>query len=111
MIDTDDPLLVGEETTYVIQITNQGTAPDRDVTLNVALPDNLEVVSASGATEGTISGRNVSFEPYPVLGAKQIIEFRVVAKAVAEGDARFKAQMNSELLKNPVPEQEATQVY
>ena len=111
VIDTDDPLLVGEETTYVIQITNQGTAPDRDVTLDVALPDNLEVVSASGATEGTISGRNVSFEPYPVLGAKQIIEFRVVAKAVAEGDARFKAQMNSELLKNPVPEQEATQVY
>ena len=111
VIDTDDPLLAGEETTYVIQITNQGTAPDRDVALDVALPSNLEVVSAAGATEGTISGRDISFEPYPVIGPKEIIEFRVVAKAVAEGDARFKAEMKSELLKTPVPEEESTQVY
>ncbi|WP_269525910.1 DUF11 domain-containing protein [Coraliomargarita parva] len=111
VIDTEDPLLVGEETTYILQITNQGTAPDTNVTLNVALPSNLEVVSASGATQGTISGRNVSFAAYPVLKAKEIIEFRVKAKAVTEGDARFKAQMNSDLLKSPVPEEESTQVY
>ncbi|MFW5874021.1 MAG: DUF7507 domain-containing protein [Verrucomicrobiota bacterium] len=111
VIDTEDPLLVGEDTTYVIQITNQGTAPDTNVKLDVALPENLEVVSAAGATQGRISGRDVSFEAYPTLNAKEIIEFRVVAKAVAEGDARFKAEMESDLLKTPVPEEEATQVY
>jgi len=111
VIDTDDPLLVGEQTTYIIQITNQGTARDTNVTLDVALPGNLEVVSAAGATEGTISGNNVSFSAYPVLAAKEIIEFRVVAKAVSEGDARFRAKMDSDLLKSPVPEEESTQVY
>jgi len=111
VIDTEDPLLVGEETTYVIQVTNQGTARDTNVSLEVALPQNLEVVSASGDTQGSISGRKVSFAPYASLAAKQIIEFRVVARAVAEGDARFKAQMNSDLLKTPVPEEESTQVY
>jgi len=111
VIDTEDPLLEGEQTTYVIQITNQGTAQDTNVALNVALPSQLKVVSASGDTKGTISGNNVSFAAYPVLKAKEIIEFRVVAEAVAEGDARFKAEMKSDLLRTPVPEVESTQVY
>jgi len=111
VIDTEDPLLVGEETTYVIQITNQGTAQDTNVGLKVQLPSELSVVSAAGDTAGTISGNNVNFAPYAVLNAKEIIQFRVVAKAVSVGDARFRAQMSSDLLKTPVPEEEATQVY
>ncbi|WP_158279925.1 DUF7507 domain-containing protein [Coraliomargarita sinensis] len=111
VIDTEDPLLEGEQTTYVVQITNQGTAQDTNVTLDVALPGELKVISASGDTKGTISGNKVSFAAYPVLKAKEIIEFRVVAEAVSEGDARFKAQMDSDLLRSPVPEEEATQVY
>jgi len=111
VIDTEDPLLVGEQTTYVIQITNQGTARDTNVGLKVQLPGSLKVVSAAGDTQGTISGNNVDFAAYPVLAAKEIIEFRVVAEAVSEGDSRFKAQMSSDLLKTPVPEEEATQVY
>lgn len=111
VIDTEDPLLLGEQTTYVIQITNQGTAQDTNVALKVALPGQLKVVSAAGDTQGTISGNNVNFAAYPVLKAKEIIEFRVIAEAVTEGDARFKAQMTSDLLRTPVPEEEATQVY
>lgn len=111
VIDTEDPLLVGEQTTYVIQITNQGTAPDTNVALDVALPPELKLVKASGDSQGTISGNNVKFAPYQVLEAKQIIEFRVVAEAVREGDARFRAEMKSDLLRTPVPEVEATQVY
>ena len=111
VIDTEDPLLVGEQTTYVIQITNQGTAPDTNVALEVQLPAELKVVSAAGDTQGTITENNVSFAPYPTLNAKQIIEFRVVAEAVGEGDARFRAQMISDLLRTPVPEEESTQVY
>jgi uncharacterized repeat protein (TIGR01451 family) len=111
VIDTEDPLLIGEETTYVVQITNQGTAADTNVSLAVQLPANLSLVSAAGDTQGTITGNNVAFAPYGALNAKEIIQFRVVAQAVAEGDARFKAQMSSDLLKTPVPEEEATQVY
>jgi len=111
VIDTEDPLLVGDQTTYIIQITNQGTAADTNVTLDAVLPSNLEVVSAEGDTQGTISGRNVSFAPVSILQAKEIVEFRIQARATAEGDARFRAKMNSDLLKSPVPEEEATQVY
>ncbi|MDG1242029.1 MAG: hypothetical protein P8P52_05640 [Opitutae bacterium] len=111
VIDTEDPLLVGEETTYVIQITNQGTAADTNVGLQIQLPSELSVVSAAGDSIGTISENNVNFAPYAILNAKEIIQFRVVAKAVSVGDARFRAQMSSDMLKSPVPEEEATQVY
>lgn len=111
VIDTDDPLLVGEQTTYVIQITNQGTARDTNVSLDIALPANLRVVSATGATRANIAGNSIQFRVYPILNPKEIIEFRVIAEAIAEGDARFRARMNSDLLRTPVPEEEATQVY
>ena len=111
VIDTEDPLLIGEETTYIIQVTNQGTATDTNVVLDVQLPAELKLLSAAGDTQGTITGNTVNFAAYPALQAKEIIQFRVVAQAVAEGDSRFKAQLNSDLLQTPLPEEEATQVY
>lgn len=69
------------------------------------------MVFAAGDSKGTISGKNVSFAPYSVLNAEEIIQYRVVAKAVAEGDSRVKAEINSDLLKAPVTEVKSTQVY
>lgn len=111
VIDTVDPILVGEQTTYIIQMTNQGTAADSNVGLEVQLPSQMKLISASGDTQGTIDGNNVSFAPIPELGAKQILEYRVVAEGIERGDARFRAQMSSDMLTKPVPEEEATQVY
>ena len=111
VLDTQDPLIVGEETTYIIQVANQGTAADTNITLDIQVPDGLEIISVDGDTEGTITGNEISFAPYPMLNAKEIIQFRVIAKALETGDLRFKAQMNSDLLSVPVPEEEATQVY
>jgi hypothetical protein len=64
-----------------------------------------------GATEGTVAGRTVTFAPFPVLQPKQQLMFSVRAKAVAEGDARVKVKLTSDLLKTPVVEEESTHVY
>jgi uncharacterized repeat protein (TIGR01451 family) len=111
VIDTEDPLMVGEQTTYIIQITNQGTAADTNILLEAALPDNLRAVSTSGATRGTINGNRIRFASYANLQAKEIIQFQVTAQATSEGDARFRARVSSDLLQTPVPEEESTQVY
>ncbi|MEO0510663.1 MAG: hypothetical protein AAF065_12480 [Verrucomicrobiota bacterium] len=111
MIDTEDPILVGEETTYVIQITNQGTGPDFNVRLNIQVPPEFYIQSAAGNTKGVISGNSISFAPYPILQPKEIIEFRLTAKAVSTGDGRVQAEIDSDLLRLPLPEEEATQVY
>ena len=111
VVDTQDPLIVGEETTYIIQIANQVTAADTNVKLEIQIPEGLSIISVAGDTEGTIKRNEISFAPYPKLRAKEIIQFRVVVKAVGTGDLRFRAQMSSDLLKVPVPEEESTQVY
>ncbi len=111
VIDTQDPLVVGDETTYIIQIANQGTAADTNVTLDIQIPEGLSILSATGDTQGIVTGNDISFAPYPLLNAKEIIQFRVTAKAIDTGDLRFKAQMSSDLLKSPVPEEESTQAY
>ena len=67
VIDTEDPLLIGEETTYIIQVTNQGTATDTNVVLDVQLPAELKLLSAAGDTQGTITGNTVNFAAYPAL--------------------------------------------
>ena len=111
VIDTNDPLLAGDKTTYIIKITNQGTARDTNVGLDVAVQPEMRLVSASGSTNGVITGNAIRFEAYPVLEAKEVIEYRVVTEAVTTGDTRFRVKMNSDLLKTPVPEEESTQVY
>lgn len=111
VIDTQDPLLVGEETTYIVQIANQGSGVAKNVKLEVQIPEGLAVISVSGDTKGKISKNSIKFESYPVLRAKEIIQYRVLTKAVKTGDLRFKAKVSSDLLKAPVPEEESTQVY
>lgn len=111
VIDTEDPLLMNEETTYVIEVTNQGTALDRQVQIVAIFPAETNPVQAAGDTQGSIQGKRVVFAPYPVLEPKQKIKFTIRAKAVSKGDSRLTVEMSSELLTKPVKEEESTQVY
>lgn len=111
VIDTEDPLLSGEQTSYIIRVTNQGSAADKDIVITAAFPAEISPLSASGATKGTINGSKVSFAPVAALQPKQSVEFSIQAKAQSIGDARLKVQLKSELLKTPVTEEESTQVF
>lgn len=111
VIDTEDPLLLNEETTYVIEVTNQGTALDRQVQIVVIFPSETNPIQVAGDTQGSIQGKRVVFAPYPILDPKQKIKFTIRAKAATKGDSRIKVEMTSELLTRPVTEEESTQVY
>jgi uncharacterized repeat protein (TIGR01451 family) len=111
VIDTVDPLLVGEMTTYVIRVTNQGTAPDKNVGITCRFPAQISPVSASGSTATKVNGKIVNTTPYPVLQPGQVIEWRVEAKAQSEGDSRLKVDLKTDLLQTPVVEEESTHVY
>jgi len=114
VIDTNDPLLVGDETDYVIEVTNQGSAPDYQIKIDAKFPAEISPLSASGDTRGTVGSKNVSFAAYPVLNPQQKIRWKIRAKGVKLGDSRLKVEMNSKLLKKrkgAVTEEESTQVY
>lgn len=112
MVDSPDPLLVGETTTYTIRVTNQGTAPDRKVAIRVNFPENIQPVSAGGITQGQVQGNQVNFGVLPTISAKQVATWTIQAKAIGQGDGRVSAEVDTEVLRGrPVTEIESTQVY
>lgn len=111
VIDIEDPVEVGGQTTYVITATNQGSAPDNNIAITCQLENAQAFVSAGGATQGTAAGQTVTFAPLPVLGVGQRAEWRVTIRATSGGDIRFAVQMDTDNLNRPVRETEATNQY
>jgi uncharacterized repeat protein (TIGR01451 family) len=111
MDDTDDPVEIGETTTYVITVTNQGSSPSTSVKIVCTVPPQGEAVSGDGPTRSTISGATVTFEPLPSLAPKERVTYRVVVRAKAAGDVRFKVSLTTGEITTPVEETESTHMY
>ncbi len=110
VVDVEDPIEVGGQETYIITVTNQGSANATNIKIAAVL-ENMSYVSSSGTTKGTSSGDQVSFETLPKLGAQEKAVWRVNVQATKAGDTRFKTTMNSDQLGRSVDETESTFIY
>lgn len=111
LIDTCDPLLICEETDYVLEISNTGTAPDQNIRVVLQFSEQMEPLDADGPTEHRISGQVVEFAPLSTLSPDHTVVYRVRGKAASKGDARIKASITADMLESPLIEEESTQVY
>jgi uncharacterized repeat protein (TIGR01451 family) len=113
VIDVDDPIEVGGDVTYVITVTNQGSAPGTNIVIVAMLEDTMRVLATGGATNATQSpnGKTITFAPLKYLAPKQRATWELKIKAVSEGDVRMRVKMQSEQLGRPVTETEATNFY
>jgi len=111
VIDIEDPVNIGSFVTYVIKVTNQGSARGTNIRIDCVLEDNVRYVSSAGTTPGSIEGNTVRFAPLGSLAPKAKATWRVVGTAVKPGDVRVKVTMNSDQLTRPVEETEATYLY
>jgi len=111
VVDIVDPVRIGTRTTYVISVTNQGSAPATNIRIACILENNVQYVSSAGATAGSIEGQIVKFFPLSSLEPKAKAVWRVVVAAVKPGDVRFKVVMNVDQLTRPVEETESTHLY
>lgn len=111
VVDVTDPVEVGQQTTYVITVTNQGSAADNNIKIVAKMPAEQSFVSASGATNGTANGKTITFAPSGSLAPGAAISWRVTVRADAVADSRFAVEMTSANLKSPVNETEATNLY
>jgi uncharacterized repeat protein (TIGR01451 family) len=111
VVDISDPIEIGSMETYIITVTNQGTADDTNIVINALLEDTMEFVSTSGPTKATVSGNKITFEPLPALATGGQESWKVNVKAIGEGDVRFRATMDSDQLGRVVLETEATRFY
>jgi uncharacterized repeat protein (TIGR01451 family) len=111
VVDTEDPLEVGAETVYEIRITNTGSKTETDIKLVCNIPEKMEFKGAQGPTRFHAEGRDIVFDALPKLAPRADAIYRITAKGVAPGDVRFKSQITSTLLQEPVIEMEATRIY
>jgi len=111
VVDELDPVEVGTNTTYVITVTNEGTAADSNVRITVVLDDKLQYVTSAGATAGSVMGKTINFTPLRSLEPKNKAVWRVVVRGAVAGDARLKVTMHTDQLALPVEEAEATRIY
>lgn len=111
VVDVEDPIPVGDEVTYVITATNQGSQAGTNIRILCTLEANERYVSSSGATAGLLIGDNIRFAPLPVLEPGKKGTWTVRVRAVQSGDVRFKVEMNTDQIGRPVIETEATHLY
>ncbi len=111
VIDLEDPVEVGNQTTYEIRILNQGSELGTNLRLVCTLPDSQEFVSGGGATPVQARDRTVLMAPLATLASKAEATWRVTVKALKAEDARFKVEFTSDQFTRPIDEYEATTQY
>ena len=98
----------------MIDVTNQGTAPDNNVVIKVTLPPEQEFVSAQGAggVSHSINGKVITFAPFGPLQPNARATYRIVVKAIAVGDVRLGVSLTADsTTAGPVSETESTHQY
>lgn len=112
VVDVSDPILKGENETYVIKVTNQGSATDTNIKIVASMESGVQYVSSSGTTQGTAEGQKVTFAALPNLAPKAVATWQVIVKGSKTGDTRFRVDLTSDQLgSTPVMETESTNWY
>lgn len=109
--DVDDPVRVGEVTRYRITLSNGGSGADRNVKVVATLPPQLKFVQATGPTPAISAGGKITFDALPRLDAGQTVTWLVEVRAEEAGDVRFRAEMTSDSLSEPVIGTQSTRLY
>lgn len=111
VVDLEDPIEVGGEEIYEIKVTNTGSKTENDIRLVIQVPDKMEFKSAESPVRYTVQNGTVTFDPIERLVPKGDAIVRVHAKALQPGSVRFKVQLTSASLTEPVTKEESTRIY
>jgi uncharacterized repeat protein (TIGR01451 family) len=114
VVDLEDPVEVGQVLTYLITVTNTGTAQVTNLKVTASMPEGTEFVSADGSTQpmaGAGANGAIALTPLGVLAPKAKATWQVRLRATRASDARFAVSLTSDQLSSPVTESEATNYY
>jgi len=103
-----NPTRQGKESTFVIQVTNNGQTPESNVVLTATVPPEMAPVPllTSGPVGVSIEGQGVRFGPLPLLNPKQSVSYRVRVLAKGSGEAVLRAALTSAGLTKPITAEE-----
>jgi uncharacterized repeat protein (TIGR01451 family) len=108
--DRDDPVEVGKQTGYRVEVTNQGSLAAGDVQVVAVVPDEMAVLDARGPTAAKVDGQRVTFPPVASLAPGQALTYTIEVRALKAGTAYFRAELTTSTLTKPLVEEESTSV-
>jgi uncharacterized repeat protein (TIGR01451 family) len=114
LLDTRDPIEIGDSTTYEIRVTNQGTLEANGIEIVATVPPEMKLRSAVGPenSQAKIEGRKITFPAQDNLQPGRELAYTVVVEASEAGDARFNVELKSTSLgPEPVRKSESTNIY
>ncbi len=111
VIDTEDPVEIGSETTYQIHVANRGSKAAEHVTIVANAPEGMQVMGAEAPIAYHTQGQQVIFDEIPVLAPQSVITLKVQAKGLRRGNVRFQAELSSESLNSPITAEQMTEIY
>jgi len=111
VVDVNDPVEKGGETTYEIRVVNQGSKAATNVQLVVNLPAGMRPIAAEGPTHHAMAANRIVFAALSRLAAKADTTYRVRVQCLQPGDQRIQAQLMTAEIREPVTKEESTRVY
>jgi uncharacterized repeat protein (TIGR01451 family) len=113
LVDIDDPVEVGADTSYEVRVTNTGSKMETNLQLICTLPERMEIRGAQGAggVAHRVQGKDIVFDPLPRLAPRADAIYRIHVRGIAPGDLRFRARITADGLTEPVLKEESTKVY
>ena len=109
--DVLDPIEIGSETSYRVQVVNQGTKVATNVKLQVDFPNGLKPTKVDGPLPNQIRGQQVVFSPIESLKPGARLSFVVSGQGMAAGDHRVVLKMDTDGRSTTVSKEESTRVY
>jgi uncharacterized repeat protein (TIGR01451 family) len=96
VVDRVDPVAVGEQTTYIVTVRNEGSAVDGNITLVGELPQNLEFIDALGDTEVRAEGNRLEFDPVEQLAPGERVTWTINVRGAEAGQGEFEINAQSD---------------
>lgn len=95
LTNCEDPLMLGCETSWTIQVCNKGSAASEKVDVAIRFPPGLQPKEVDGPTEGSIDGRTIIFDTLESIDCNECYEWTVSVRAISLGEQTVKAKVIS----------------
>lgn len=103
----DGPVEVGEPFAVRIVAKNRGTSTATGIKVRIAIPPEMQFVSAKSGMRYTRVGNRILFAPIPKLERQEQMEFQMVLKASAAGTSKLRVEVEADQAKEPFSEEES----
>jgi uncharacterized repeat protein (TIGR01451 family) len=111
LADSDDPIEVQGEVVYLVRLANTCSKAETNLRVVATVPRQMVFLSAEGPVSHHKEGDSIVFEAIDELAPQAKETLRIHVRAREAGTVRFKIEVTSTNVTEPVVKMEATRIY